>query len=358
MVAVAYPTTLPGPLPGSFEPRPRRGASTIDGPLQQRARQRDAAGMTSQYTYVYTPHQMAIWREWYRTTLLDGRRWFAHALPGRGGMVPRVVKYQQVQQQLLGMGIYRVTASFEQRGAALLPLQGNCEPNVIFQAAFNSSVAYDISASLLGNGTRLGADGSMSSGGFSFEGNSGSMVNLITQGLYWESATLNPAIGQGRTYEFIVDIESLLSGGAGAIDFFQLSINGTSAFLLFSLNGGGPGVIGKLAIQRSFSGSAVTWHTAASPIYADNIHLAAQLRPKDGSPGALSCDVYLGGVKLFTQDWTVLTGMTTTQMLWFGGTQFQTPSTDFLLQAARVSDIARYSADFAPPASFPLPCGA
>lgn len=128
MVAVAYPTTLPGPLPGSFEPRPRRGASTIDGPLQQRARQRDAAGMTSQYTYVYTPHQMAIWREWYRTTLLDGRRWFAHALPGRGGMVPRVVKYRQVQQQLLGMGIYRVSASFEQRGASLMPDQPDLDP--------------------------------------------------------------------------------------------------------------------------------------------------------------------------------------------------------------------------------------
>lgn len=55
MEAIVYPTTLPGPMPGSFAPRPRRATSPLDGPLQQRARQRDAAGMASQYTYVYTP---------------------------------------------------------------------------------------------------------------------------------------------------------------------------------------------------------------------------------------------------------------------------------------------------------------
>lgn len=110
-------------MPGSFSPRPRRAASGLEGPLQQRARQRDAAGMTSQYTYLYTPQQMADWLEWYRDTLRDGRRWFAHSLPGRDGMVPRVVRYRTAQQQLLGAGIYRVSASFEQRGASLMPAE-------------------------------------------------------------------------------------------------------------------------------------------------------------------------------------------------------------------------------------------
>lgn len=120
-MVVAYPSPLPGPMPGSFEPRPRRAASPLEGPLQQRGRQRDAAGMTSQYTYLYTPQQMALWLEWWRDDLLQGRRWFAHSLPGRAGMVPRVVRYRTVQQQLLGAGIYRVSASLEQRGASLMP---------------------------------------------------------------------------------------------------------------------------------------------------------------------------------------------------------------------------------------------
>ena len=121
MAEIAYPSSLPGPMPGSFAPRPRRAASPLEGPLQQRGRQRDAAGLASQYTYVYTPEQMAAWLAWYRSTLIDGRRWFAHTLPGRGGMAARVVRYLDVSQQLLGAGIYRVTASFEQRGASLLP---------------------------------------------------------------------------------------------------------------------------------------------------------------------------------------------------------------------------------------------
>lgn len=121
MPALAYPSSLPGPMPGNFTPRQRRRVSPIDGPPQQRAHQRDGAGLQSEYTYVYTPAEMAVWRAWYRDTLLQGRRWFAHNLPGRAGMVPRVVRYRDVQQQLLGAGIYRVSAGFEQRGRSLLP---------------------------------------------------------------------------------------------------------------------------------------------------------------------------------------------------------------------------------------------
>lgn len=123
MTVLVYPAALPGPMPGSFDPRPRRAASSIEGPLQQRARQRDAAGMASEYTYVYTPGEMAQWLDWYRNTLREGRRWFAHSLPGRGGVVQRVVRYLGVSQRLVGGGIYRVAARFEQRGASVVPVE-------------------------------------------------------------------------------------------------------------------------------------------------------------------------------------------------------------------------------------------
>lgn len=121
MPAIAYPDTLPGPLPGSMNPRPRRAASAIEGPLLQRARQRDFAGALSRYAFIYTPAQMATWLEWFRDVLLQGRRWFAIALPGAGGLVNRVARYHEVQQEHLGAGIYRVNATFEQRGAAVEP---------------------------------------------------------------------------------------------------------------------------------------------------------------------------------------------------------------------------------------------
>jgi hypothetical protein len=141
----SYPAALPGAQPGSFAPRQRRAASSIDGPLQQRARQRDAAGMTSQYTYTFTPEELEIWRGWFRDTLLDGRRWFDHALPGRGGIVPRVVRYLDVQQQLLGVGIYRVAVRLEQRGASLAPQDEPATPPLGFNtltANVTSGVTY------------------------------------------------------------------------------------------------------------------------------------------------------------------------------------------------------------------------
>ena len=121
MPAIAYPADLPGPLPGSMNPRPRRAASAIEGPLLQRARQRDFAGALSRYAFIYTPAQMATWLEWFRDVLLQGRRWFAIALPGAGGLVNRVARYRDVQQEHLASGIYRVNATFEQRGASVEP---------------------------------------------------------------------------------------------------------------------------------------------------------------------------------------------------------------------------------------------
>jgi hypothetical protein len=64
---------------------------------------------------------MAVWRPWFRDVLLDGRRWFAINLPGAGGLIPRVVKYREVTEQLLGGGNYSVMATFEQRGRAAAP---------------------------------------------------------------------------------------------------------------------------------------------------------------------------------------------------------------------------------------------
>ena len=157
MIAVNYPAALPCPMPGSFQPRMRRVASSIDGPLQQRARQRDAAGLASQYTYIYTPAQMQVWRDWHRDTLLEGRRWFAHALPGRTGLAQRVVRYRSVQQQLLGIGLYRVSASFEQRGRSVAP---QLPPPLDVQIDLNcrTNAGLDSSAGIVLSGADPGAN--------------------------------------------------------------------------------------------------------------------------------------------------------------------------------------------------------
>jgi hypothetical protein len=121
MPAVVYPPTLPGPSPGSLRPRSRKAGSGTDGPLQLRSRQRDFAGAVSQYPFFYSPSEMATWRQWYESDLLQGRRWFAIDLPGRNGIVERVARFVKVEQKLLESGNYRVDAALEQRGPSDLP---------------------------------------------------------------------------------------------------------------------------------------------------------------------------------------------------------------------------------------------
>lgn len=121
MAGLEYPTLLPCAQPGGFDLRERRAVSAIEGPLQLRARQRDRAGTQSRYVFTYTAEQMAQWRLWYAETLIYGRRWFAINLPGKSGMQPRIARYASVSESLLGRGIYRVTVSFEQRGASAVP---------------------------------------------------------------------------------------------------------------------------------------------------------------------------------------------------------------------------------------------
>ncbi|MGA0608823.1 hypothetical protein [Caldimonas sp. KR1-144] len=121
MPEIAYPTSLPGPGPGVLTPRPRRAGSTIEGNRQLRPRQRDFAGAIHRYPFTYTPEEMAAWRSWYRGSLINGRRWFSIALPGGGGVITRVARYLNVSEVLLPSGNFRVTATLEQRGAAMPP---------------------------------------------------------------------------------------------------------------------------------------------------------------------------------------------------------------------------------------------
>ena len=115
-MAIVYPDALPGPAPATASPRPRRAESSLDGPVQARARQRDVAGAQRQLSWVYTADEMAIWREWYDTTLSSGRFWFIAYLPGVGGLDrPKLVRYLTVSEALLGGGLYRVTATLELR---------------------------------------------------------------------------------------------------------------------------------------------------------------------------------------------------------------------------------------------------
>lgn len=122
MPAIAYPSALPGPSQWQGVVRERRAASSMPGNTQLRARSRDAI-QDIDAAWFYTAAEMSTWRIWYESTLLDGMLWFAATAPGAGGFVQRVLRFRtkSLRQELLGNGVYRVTAQLEQRGLGAAP---------------------------------------------------------------------------------------------------------------------------------------------------------------------------------------------------------------------------------------------
>jgi hypothetical protein len=98
------------------------------------------------HTFIYTAEQMGAWRTWWRDTLLQGRRWFTLNLPGYEGMTPRVVRYLEVSQSLIGAGVYAVEARLELREA------NKVEPPPPPEAP-TSTIAYKTQTAFVTNGS-------------------------------------------------------------------------------------------------------------------------------------------------------------------------------------------------------------
>lgn len=124
MPAIVYPSALPGPSAGwAAVLRERAARSSLPGDPQARRRWRDRIADVTSATWHYSAAEMAIWREWWHETLVDGQLWFSKEAPGPGGWVDRVMRFRpaSVRVQPLGNGICRVTAQLEVRGRSAAP---------------------------------------------------------------------------------------------------------------------------------------------------------------------------------------------------------------------------------------------
>jgi hypothetical protein len=124
MPAVVYPSTLPCPQLGwSAVLRERAGRSSIAGNPQARRRWSDKVADVSSATWTYSRAELAIWRAWFHTTLIDGQLWFQMEAPGAGGQIDRVMRFRPSSVKIvpLGLGITRITAQLEMRGRSAIP---------------------------------------------------------------------------------------------------------------------------------------------------------------------------------------------------------------------------------------------
>lgn len=121
-----YPETLPAPMVGVVTLTERRKISTIGKIRNTRNVQRDRHG-TRTVSFVYTPAQAAIFREWWKEWEQLGGGWFAANWPlpwQRGSNVFRFIDppdWQLIGGGLDGRGYYSVRATVEIRGRGMLP---------------------------------------------------------------------------------------------------------------------------------------------------------------------------------------------------------------------------------------------
>jgi hypothetical protein len=127
MAGISYPTSLPGPVRNPRRAAERRGLSTGPGPLQARARSRDWLA-DHELEFVYTPAEMAIFKDWWQDTLQYGGAWFAaHAWPSADPAVGGVYQFKGgVRTVHRGLGIQRVMAAAQERGRGVDPQQLVC----------------------------------------------------------------------------------------------------------------------------------------------------------------------------------------------------------------------------------------
>lgn len=110
-----YPTSLPGPSqPFPFAGRERRAASPGDGPIELRGRFREQIIDARGVLWRYSPAEMEVWRDWWKTDLIDGLMWFDVMLPGPGGWQQRMARFVSgsKREHKVG-GIYEVSADLE-----------------------------------------------------------------------------------------------------------------------------------------------------------------------------------------------------------------------------------------------------
>lgn len=114
---VNYPASLPPPSRFAFKARERRASPSIDGPLQVRARSRDATVEAVGVKWRVNPAELATWLSWYETDLLWGQRRFIARFPGYLGNQLRSARFvSQVNREHIGRGNYELSADLEIRG--------------------------------------------------------------------------------------------------------------------------------------------------------------------------------------------------------------------------------------------------
>lgn len=288
MVAVTYPSTLPGPSLSAVTPADRALRSDVTGgPLQLRGIQRDYLG-TQRAEWELTAADAAVFDAWWATTLRQGGAWFAATWPGPQGWVQLVRRFTGVPQwSHQAGGFWRVSAQLQVRGRGMPPDADPLWGNVVLLVQGGTLVDRSKYRRTL---TPIGGVSSRAVAGFP----SGQSVRVLgdpqTCGVSWFfNATSTPELRYGS---LPVCIEMFFRyGAAGAYGQYlysdssgALGAAGSGINLTLEVTSGYGMGLGLNAVSASPAFIGLPW--AAATVY----HVALQV-----IPGA-SATLYVNGV--------------------------------------------------------------
>lgn len=122
MALRSYPAGLPGPSGYGFGPqeRARRPPAELGGLAVGRAFAREPL-LEAEIRWRLNAAQTQAWRDWWAAELASGMRWFLMPLPGRGGRLPRAVRFVGPPQYThLGNGVYDVAVPAQVRASGVM----------------------------------------------------------------------------------------------------------------------------------------------------------------------------------------------------------------------------------------------
>lgn len=109
-----YPSSLPGVAGFQMTPTPQVVSTDIDRSARATHRYTQLPGAVANLTWKFDGTDYRVFKDWWRTELLDGHRWFLISLPSANGIVPTIVRFLQHREtQNSGYKYWIVTATVE-----------------------------------------------------------------------------------------------------------------------------------------------------------------------------------------------------------------------------------------------------
>lgn len=135
MATIDFPSSLPTPLRSSYGLQhisPMMRSELQSGRARQRRRYTSVPSMAS-VSWLLSDNQAIAFESWFRDSVIDGAEWFNCRLSTPIGLQDYECRFAEMYNgpELVGPGLWRISASLELRERQLLPVGWGVVPDIV-----------------------------------------------------------------------------------------------------------------------------------------------------------------------------------------------------------------------------------